>query len=274
MRAVPKRPTALRRHTLLSLLIVLALGGLTACATKPPASDPEAVAEYKENNDPLEPTNRVFYAVNNGLDTVILRPVAVAYRYIPEVVRTPLGNVLSNIGAPVIFANDVLQTKPRRAGTTMMRFLINSTVGVGGIFDIAADWGYPAHDNDFGITLALWGMPDGPFLFLPVLGPSNPRDATGFGADIAMDPFTWPSNGGGINTFRWARGGASAVNSRAQVLDATDSIKKTSLDPYATFRSLYQQHRQSTIDDMREDETPTVPAWYDTPRRTETGTSP
>ena len=106
-----------------------------------------------------------------------------------------LHNVLANIGTPVQLTNDMLEGKPRRAGDTTMRFLINTTVGVLGIFDVATKWGYPDHDADFGMTLANWGVPEGPFLFLPVLGPSDPRDAVGFGVDIALDPFTWVGAG-------------------------------------------------------------------------------
>ncbi len=255
-----------RRTTRCLAVLGLLAGILPGCAAKPAADDADAQAVYRENNDPLEPTNRVFYAVNNGLDTVILRPIAVGYRNIvPGAVRRPIGNLLANLNNPVIFANDVLQTHPRRAGTTFMRLLINTTVGVGGLFDVAGQWGYPAHENDFGVTLALWGLPSGPFVFLPVLGPSNPRDATGYGVDIALDPITWPSNGGGFNTFRITRTVAGAVTIREGLLDTTDSVQKTSLDPYATFRSLYQQHRDSAIKDLQRDEMPTIPAWYQAP---------
>lgn len=242
---------------------LMLLGPLLGCATPPPASDPDAVADFKETNDPLEPTNRVFYAINNGLDTVILRPLAIAYRAVlPEPVRTGIHNVLSNLGTPVEFGNDVLEAKPRRAGDTTMRFLINTTVGVVGIFDVAKDWGYPDHDNDFGVTLALWGVPEGPFLFLPVLGPSNPRDAVGHGVDIVGDPFTWLGQGTAVTVLDWTKFGLNALDQRAQVLDAIDSIKKTALDPYATFRSLYRQHRHGTIEDARNDNRATIPIWF------------
>lgn len=245
------------------LLLAAALASsVAACATRPPASDPEAVADFEQTNDPLEPTNRVFYRINNGLDTVILQPVARAYRYVvPEAVRNPVHNVLANITSPVLFANDVIQAKPRRAGDTFMRFVINTTAGVGGLFDVAKDVGYPAHENDFGTTLALWGVPEGPFLFLPVLGPSNPRDASGYGADIALDPFTWASFGGS-NAFGYSRYGVGAVDARERALDTVDSIKRTALDPYATFRSLYRQNRRSEIEKARADDRETVPSWF------------
>jgi phospholipid-binding lipoprotein MlaA len=245
------------------LLAGLAAVNLAACAPQPPATDAEALADYRATNDPLEPTNRVFYAVNDGLDVVVLRPIALAYRYVvPEPVRTGVSNVLANLGTPVLLSNDLLQWKPRRAGDTALRFLINTTIGVVGVFDVAQSFGYTRHENDFGITLALWGVPDGPFLFLPVLGPSDPRDATGFGVDIALDPFTWVGKGAVVTDLDYTRFGLSAVDARAGVLDEVDNIKKTALDPYATFRSLYRQHRASQISGAREDRpsgTPDLP---------------
>jgi phospholipid-binding lipoprotein MlaA len=271
MLAVPRRlsllrPLARARAAVLPAVGLAAMLLLAGCATKPPASDPDALAEYNETNDPLEPTNRVFYAINNGLDTVILKPVAQAYRYVvPEPVRTGVHNVLVNLGTAVTLGNDILQAKPRRAGDTMMRFVINSTIGVAGIFDVADKLGYPAHDNDFGITMALWGMPEGPFLFLPILGPSDPRDFTGFGVDLAMDPFTWVGKGAATTAVKWSKTLIAAVDARERVLDAIDNIKKTALDPYATFRSLYRQHRESQISDTRNDNRATIPVWFAQP---------
>ena len=240
---------------------------LAGCATPPPASDPDALAEFHETNDPLEPTNRVFYAINDGLDTVILRPLAVAYRYaVPEVVRTHTHDVLANLGSPVLLANDMLETRPRRAGDTLMRFLINSTIGVAGVFDVASDWGYPAHSADFGMTLALWGIPDGPFLFLPVIGPTNPRDAVGFGVDAAADPLNYFGKGTAVTVLEYSRYGISAIDARAAVLDDVDKIKAQALDPYATFRSLARQHRSGEISDNQTDEPATVPAWFARPQ--------
>jgi phospholipid-binding lipoprotein MlaA len=250
-------------------LTALVVFCLTGCATKPPASDPDALADYQQTNDPLEPTNRVFYAVNNGIDTVILRPAALAYRYVvPGKVREGVHNVLANIGSPIQLANDILEAKPRRAGDTTMRFLINTTVGVLGIFDVATKWGYPDHDADFGMTMALWGVPEGPFLFLPILGPSDPRDAAGFGVDVALDPFTWVGTGPnktGWTAFKWSRQGLNAIDQRERVLDSLDQIKKTALDPYATFRSLYRQHRHAQIETLRNDNRQTTPAWFPKP---------
>ncbi len=236
---------------------------LAGCAAKPAQpQSAEDIADATERNDPYESTNRKFYAVNDALDRNLLHPVASAYQNnVPVPVRTHVHDVLSNLNNPAQLANDMLQGKPRKAGNTFMRLVLNTTVGLGGVFDVATGLGFPDHETDFGLTLALWGVPGGPFLFLPVLGPSNPRDGIGYGANSALDPLTYIGFDGS-NTLGWTRFGAGAVDSRARVLDVTDSIQKTALDPYATYRSLYQQHRQSAVEDGRTDLPATIPAWY------------
>ncbi len=212
--------------------------------------------------DPYEPLNRRFFAVNSALDKNILHPVATAYASaVPPKARASVHNTLSNLNNPAQFANDVLQAKPRKAGNTFMRFIINSTVGVAGLFDVASGWGYPDHDTDFGLTLAFWGVPDGPFLYLPVLGPTDPRDAIGYGANSALDPLTWVSFGGHAS-LGWARFGAGAIDGRSRLLGATDTIDKTALDRYATYRSLWEQHRAAAIANAKQDLPATTPAWY------------
>jgi len=239
---------------------------LAGCATPPPPSHPEARAEFYRTNDPLEPTNRVLYKVNDALDTMVLRPAAIAYKAVtPAPVREGVHNVLGNLTTPVVLANDMAEGKPRRAGDTFMRFLINTTVGGLGVFDVATRWGYPAHDADFGETMALWGVPEGPFLFLPVLGPTNPRDALGHGVDIAADPFGWVGQGAAVTALTWTRFTLTALDQRSRVLGELSGIKKTALDPYATFRSLYRQHRRAQIAKLRADRARTVPAWFPAP---------
>lgn len=254
----------LRRAPLIAAAILA--GCLAGCVSRPPPADQEALQEYRQTNDPYEPTNRFFFRVNQGFDAVILKPAAEGYRFVvPAPVRNGIHNLLANLTSPVLFSNDVLQGKPRRAGDTLMRFLINSTVGIGGVFDVAKTVGYQAHDTDFGITMALWGVPSGPFLFLPVLGPSDPRDVAGFGVDIIIDPFTWVGQGAVVTALGWSRYGVTAIDARERHLDEVDNIMKTALDPYATFRSLYRQHRQGEIEKTRNDNRATVPAWFPQP---------
>ena len=240
--------------------VLLALAG---CATPPPADDPDAVADFRETNDPLEPTNRVMYAINDQFDKYIFRPLAIGYRDIlPQVVRDHTHEFLDNMGMPAQLVNDMLEGKPRHAGNTMMRFLSNSTLGLGGLFDVATDFGYPDHDADSGITLSQWGMPNGPYLYLPLFGPSSPREALGMGMDYAVDPFSWVGNDNTDKDLGYVRIGISALDARSRVLDDLDKMTASALDPYATIRSLYRQHRQSQIEDAADDDAPTIPAWF------------
>ena len=242
-----------------ALLMIVALLG-SGCATRPPATDPEAVADYQADNDPLEPTNRFLYRVNDVLDTNVLRPVAQGYRYVvPGVVRRSIGNALRNVASPVVFANDVLQGHPRYATETVTRFVVNSTAGVGGLFDVADDLGLPPHRGaNFATTLGVWGVGEGPFLFLPLLGPSNVRDTGGYAGNVLLDPFTWVSFGG-VNALEGSRFGVGAVDTREQLLDPVDQVKRDSLDPYATFRSAYRQSRAAEIAAAMHDGKPLPP---------------
>jgi len=244
-----------------TILLTAALA-MSACTSRPAPAGGDAVAQVDQVNDPLEGTNRFLYRINDGLDTYIFRPVAVGYRrVVPGGVRRSVHNVLANVSSPVLFVNDVLQTKPRRAGDTMMRFLINSTAGAAGLFDVATGWGYPAHGTDLGVTLALWGVGDGPYLFVPVIGPSGARDLSGYAGDILVDPLTWASFGGST-AVDGTRFGVGAVDARERLIDTIDDVKRNALDPYATFRSVYRQNRRSVIEATRNDRRATVPAWF------------
>lgn len=233
-----------------SSLLLIGLLAVSACATRPPADDPEAVAEFEQNNDPLEPFNRAMYAVHDGIDTVVLRPSAKVYQtVIPQPVRGGVRNALSNLRSPVVAVNDLLQGEPDRLLVTVGRFMINTTFGLGGIFDVAAAAGMPGHVEDFGQTFATWGVGEGPFLFIPVLGPSNPRDLTGFGLGMAADPLTWiiANNGNTAENLGYARLGLTVLDTREDLLETVDAVNETSLDPYATFRSAYRQSRNQQI---------------------------
>ena len=154
----------------------------------PPVASAPAATET-DANDPLEKTNRAVFDFNNQVDKIVLVPVSNAYRAaLPEPVRDSIHSVLQNLNEPIIFANDVLQARPDLASTTLARFVVNSTVGIGGIFDVASKANLPFHSNDLGVTFAVWGFGEGPYLMLPILGPSNVRDAIGEGGDAYGDP--------------------------------------------------------------------------------------
>jgi phospholipid-binding lipoprotein MlaA len=235
------------------LVLTLAAGLavlLPACATRPPADDAEALAEFRENNDPAEPFNRAMFDVHQSIDRAVLVPVARGYRAVfPQPVRNGIRNVLGNLRTPVILVNDMLQGEPRRAGDTLGRFLINSTVGVAGIFDVAADrFGVRGHSEDFGQTFARWGVDEGPFLFIPVIGPSNTRDLVGAVADVAADPLTWVGQGATVSALTASRVGVAAVHTREALIEPLEALERGSLDFYATLRAVYRQRRQAEIE--------------------------
>jgi phospholipid-binding lipoprotein MlaA len=208
------------------------LGGCVA-----PAADPGGI------NDPYEATNRVIFDLNLKLDRLALRPTAERYQnYVPETVQDALRNTLDNLHAPVVVANDLFQGEASRAGTMTGRFLVNSTAGLGGLFDVATTWGLQPHDEDFGQTLAVWGAGEGPFVMLPLLGPSNPRDAAGRAGDFALDPSVYIKIKRHL-MWEGLRQYLNIVDNRSRSLDALDGIERDSLDFYAAVRSLYRQNR-------------------------------
>jgi phospholipid-binding lipoprotein MlaA len=203
--------------------------------------------------DPWEGFNRAMFGVHRAVDNAVLEPVARGYRAItPGPVRGGVRNFLRNLNAPVIFANDLLQGEFKRAGSTAGRFAINSTVGIAGILDPATSIGLERHDEDFGQTLAVWGVPSGPYLFLPLLGPSNIRDSAGRGVDIALDPITW-SDFDEIDTFRASRTVLGAISAREGLLDPIDAIEAQGGDLYITYRSAYEVSREAAIQNGRTD---------------------
>ncbi len=238
---------------------------LSGCATPP--TDPDELAVYKENNDPLEPMNRYFFEVNYALDELLIKPIASWYDAIlPTPVEHSVHNFLRNLNGPVIFANDLFQGKVNRAGITAKRFLINSTLGVAGLFDVAADWfDLKYHDEDFGQTLAVWGVDEGPYLVVPVLGPSNPRDLAGKGVDSVIDPWGYVFAHYDVDELTYVRTALEGIDLRARNLDTLDAIRKGAVDYYATMRSLYRQHRNDAIKDGENANDPVATLHFDTP---------
>lgn len=197
------------------------------------------------NNDPLERSNRFMFKVNVELDNYILKPVARGYRVIPSPVRRSVRNFLDNLASPVTLANDIMQGQGKRASTTALRFGINTTVGVFGLFDPAKHIGLEKHYEDFGQTMAVWGVPEGPYLFTPIYGPSSPREFGGWITDWAFDPLTHQDDWDLMDAI--GRYAVDGIDFRADALTTLDEIERSSVDFYATVRSLYQQNRASQI---------------------------
>lgn len=203
----------------------------------------------EEDDDPLELLNRGVFWVNEGLDYVLIEPIALMYKeLVPEYVRQRVGYILRNMNEPVVFANNILQGKMEDARITLGRFLINSTAGVAGIFDVSTDYGLPYEKQDLGLTLASWGIEPGPYLMLPVLGPSNVRDALGRVGDFLIDPINWWISEFQIN----GRTGAQIVDAKADNLDITGSLKENSLDFYESLRIWYGKRRETLMTKVEE----------------------
>ncbi len=225
----------------------LLLASLVAgCATPP--SDPAERAVFEQTNDPLEPLNRQTFELNLLLDRILLKPVTKVYiAIVPEEGRDALKHALDNMKEPVVVINNVLQGNLDRAGASVGRFAINSTIGIGGLLDLASKWGVDKESGDFGQTAYVWGLPEGPYLMLPILGPSNPRDLVGMGADAYMDPFSFLATTKNLDQIQITRFVLGGIDQRAQVIDVLDDLEKNSLDYYAQLRSLSQQKRAAEL---------------------------
>ena len=202
-------------------------------------------------NDPFESVNRNIFKFNNTLDDYFFKPVAKGWRKIPDIPRKPLSNLATTAKTPISLANAILQLNKESIGNIIGRFLINMTFGLGGLFDVASTDNFgnvPEVEEDFGQTLAVWGVPDGPYVMLPIFGPSSVRDAFGIGVDTITNPlsFGYRMNGIGMEA-RLSGPVVRGVSTREKYLDYLDEIKEGSLDFYATMRSLYRQKRLSLI---------------------------
>ncbi|HJT44341.1 MAG TPA: VacJ family lipoprotein [Rhizomicrobium sp.] len=222
----------------LTLALTLVLG---ACSTPS--------AESLAQNDPWEQTNRDIFDFDVRVDHAVARPLARGYRAaMPEPVRDGIHNALTNLSSPVVLANDVLQGNGDKAVNTVGRIVINSTVGIGGLIDVASKIGIPGHDNDFGITLGKSGIAEGSYLVLPFAGPMPPRDLLGNVVDQAFDPLTYVRFHG-KDTWMVVRFGLGILDKRTAQLDAVETIERSSIDFYATTRNLYRQSRNAQIND-------------------------
>lgn len=216
-----------------------ALLALGACAEVP--TDPVARATYDEANDPAEPTNRVIFNGNQWVDRNALQPAARTYQdYVPGGVRNGVRNFSQNLKAPVVLVNDVLQGNMNRAWTTTQRFVVNTTVGGVGLFDVASDWNLPEHKADFGQTLGVWGVGTGPSVQLPLLGPSNLRDTAGTAFGFLGDPVGYVP---GMQVIQTSGSVGAAFDGRARMLPVTDDLERNSVDYYVALRSMYAQRR-------------------------------
>jgi phospholipid-binding lipoprotein MlaA len=216
----------------LACLLALALAG---CAHSP----------YYDPQDPLERVNRAVHGFNEVADTIVVRPVARGYVWlVPSPVRRGIANFFDNLFYPTVLINDLLQLKFEQFAQDFARFVLNSTFGVAGIFDIATPGGLPANNEDFGQTLGYWGVGPGWYLVLPVLGPSNNRDLVGRIADYGTQPLVYLDD----TVLAWGLGTLDNIETRAQLLPF-DSVIRQQLDRYVFIRSIYLQRRENLVYD-------------------------
>lgn len=221
----------------LQLAISLLVLGMSGCASIP--------ADERTPSDPWEPLNRTFYSVNTAVDKVTTKPLAKGYQKImPGPVRKGISNFFSNLNAPRSAVNNFLQGKPRRGFSEIGRLLFNSTIGIGGLFDVATANGIEEYPEDFGQTFAVWGVPDGPYVMLPFLGPRTLRDAILLPADIVADPLFHYEN----TSVRDKLYGVRLLDLRYRLLTA-DKFLEDSKDKYVTTRESYLQNREYEIYD-------------------------
>ncbi len=203
-------------------------------------------AQGADARDPWEPLNRRVYAFNDVIDTAVLRPVAQAYeKVLPSFARTGVHNFLGNLSDVWSMANSALQLKGQATAETLMRVSVNTVFGLAGVLDVATEMGIPKRKEDFGQTLGYWGVPSGPYVVLPILGPSTVRDGLGLPLDFKGDPGQNVSDAATRNSLTVLR----VTDLRASLLKTVDSVKESSLDPYSFVRDAYLQKRENDIYD-------------------------
>lgn len=200
----------------------------------------------------MEPLNRAVFNVNTALDDAFIKPAAEAYRAaVPAFVRDRIRSVIDHLAEPRIFVNDVLQGRFNAAGFTFARFFVNTIAGVGGLFDFAGGHGLAKQTGDFGQTLYAWGAADGPYLVLPLFGPSNVRDAFGLGVDLVTTPPALVAAGHSGNAASAVAGVVDGIDLRSRNIETLDEIRASSLDFYAHLKSITSQHRTAQLREAR-----------------------
>ena len=227
----------------INVLLLCTLLAVSACASAP--YDPLERVEYERINDPLEPTNRAIFSFNTVIQAVIMRPLAIAYDSLPEGVRTAVGNFFTNLAEPRNIANALLQGDPKTAGTSLGRFVTNSSVGLGGLINITGSENHGP--RDFGQTLALWSGGTGAHLELPFLGSFSVTAGIGFLVDGLYSIPKIQANRGGHNNLPLLIGINRGMIIYSDNLAAIDEIYRTSPDPYTSFRNIYQQRRRQFV---------------------------
>lgn len=223
---------------------------LVACISAPVHAEPRAQiaqAQAEQIDDPFEPVNRAVFEFNRFLDEIALKPMAAWYGLLPDKAREGTHNFVGNLKNPWTAVNDIAQGQPERFGNTVARFFINTLLGFFGTFDPAARMGFPAHEEDAGQTFAVWGAGEGPYIMLPVFGPSNLRDTIGFAVDSFLDPVNYVTRRNDAEWVAPARSAVGGVDARHRNWQQIEDLQRQSTDFYATIRRVYVERRRAAI---------------------------
>lgn len=245
----------IRKNLTKFLTILILVTSLSACAT----ARTDAMV-----SDPIEPINRAVFSFNDVLDRVLLNPFAKAYKaVVPSIVRDSVRNFIRNAKTPITLANNILQWDGDAAATTTVRFLFNTTMGIGGLYDFAETQGLEYEPEDFGQTLASWGVGNGPYVVIPVLGPSTVRDASGMVVDSFVNPFRIIADNKDEEWIYYTAAGVEGLDAKSRVVEGMEDLRENSLDYYTSVKSAYIQSRMKLINEGKEATDAYMPSYDD-----------
>ena len=244
----------IKRLSFLFIMLIFSynLYGAASDEVQTESSDFETTKIEDEIYDPIESINRAIFSFNNAADQIILEPVAKGYEKLPSPIQSGISNFLSNLKMPLVVVNQLFQGQGKNASESAGRFLVNSTIGVFGLVDVADKMGLEEKEEDFGQTLATWGVGDGFYLVLPLFGPSNLRDTAGMVLTYTTDPINAYAVSEGEAWVIPVRTTVNAVDQRSKIIDEVNALRDNSVDYYAAVRSSYYQNRKAAINNTND----------------------
>ena len=249
-------------YSILFIVIFFVAHNLYGAASDEVKTEPDDFQTSEQEDevyDPLEPINRAIFSFNNIADKIVLEPVAKGYKSLPSPIQSGVSNFLSNLRTPLVVFNQLLQGQGKNAFESSSRFVVNSTLGIFGLIDVADKMGIEEKEEDFGQTLATWGIGDGFYIVLPLFGPSNLRDTSGMILTMMTDPINAYAVSEGQAWIVPMRTAVNAVDQRSKIIDEVNALRDNSVDYYAAVRSSYYQNRKAAINNIDDSELTPLP---------------